>query len=61
MIFLTTVPTVTAVTTIKKEKKVYFLSTFRKSNLRHLTTNEMFSGQRFAILAMLRFGNNLSF
>ena len=52
MIFLTTVPTLTSVTIIKKEKKVYFLRTFRKSNLTHWTTNEMFSGQRFAILAM---------
>ena len=30
----------------------YCLSTFRKSNLKQLTTDMMFSGQRFAILAM---------
>ena len=30
----------------------YFLSTFGKSNLTHLTTDVMFSGQHFAILAM---------
>ena len=30
----------------------YFLSTLGKCNLTHLTTDVMFSGQRFAILAM---------
>ena len=30
----------------------YFLGTFEKCNLTHLTTDVMFSGQRFAILAM---------
>jgi hypothetical protein len=30
----------------------YFLITFGKSNLTHLTTDVMFSGQRFAIFAM---------
>ena len=30
----------------------YFLSTFGKRNLTHLTTDVMFTGQRFAILAM---------
>ena len=33
-------------------KKNYFLSSFGKSNLIHLTNNVMFPGQRFAILAM---------
>ena len=33
----------------------YFLSTFGKNNLTHLTTNVMFSGQCFAILAMFFF------
>ena len=41
---------------ITNVKKLYtcinFLSTFRKSNLTYLTTDVMFSGQRFAILAM---------
>ena len=32
----------------------YFLSTFGKRNLTHLTTDVLFSGQRFAILAMFR-------
>ena len=50
MIFLTTVPTVTAVT-IVQSKEVYFLSTFRKSNLTHLTIDVIFAGQRFTILA----------
>ena len=44
MIFLTTV------TTVKKNK--YFFSCFGKSYLTHLATDVMFSGQRFAILAM---------
>ena len=53
MIVLTTVTSVTAVTTVKKIfKKIYFLSTIGKSNLIHLTTDVMFSGQCFAILAM---------
>ena len=39
MVVLTTV---TAVTTVK-----YFLSTFRKRNLTHLTTDVMFSGPLF--------------
>ena len=43
MICLSTVHSVTAVTTF---------STFGKSNFTHLTTNVMFLGQRFAILAM---------
>ena len=30
----------------------YFLSTFWKWNLTHLTTDVMFSGRRFAIIAM---------
>ena len=47
MIVLTTVTTVKNVL-----KKGYFLSTFGKSYLTQLTTNVMFSGQRFAILAM---------
>ena len=46
MIFLTTDHTVTAVTTVKK------ISTFGKSHLTHFTTDAMFSGQRFAIIAM---------
>ena len=36
-------------------RKFYFLSTFGKSNLTHLKTDVMFSGQRFAILAMFFF------
>ena len=47
MIFLTSVTTVTAVTFF------YILSTSRKSNLTHLTTNVMISGQHYVILAML--------
>ena len=43
----------TSVTIVKKSKqKIYFLSTFGKSTLTHLTTDVMFSVQRFAILAM---------
>ena len=38
-----------AVTT---KKKVYLLISFAKSNLTQLTTDVMFSGQRFAIIAM---------
>ena len=34
------------------KKNIYFFSSFGKSYLIHLTTNVMFSGQRFAILAM---------
>ena len=36
----------------KQQKKLFFLSIFGKSNLTHLTTDVMFSGQRFAIIAM---------
>ena len=36
----------------KKLFNLFFPSTFRKCNLRHLTTYVMFSVQRFAILAM---------
>ena len=48
------VTSVTVVTVVRKitqplKKKS---STFAKSNLTHLTTNVMFSGQHFAILAM---------
>ena len=49
MIFLTTVTTVADVTTIIF---FYLLSTFGKSNLTHLTTDVMFSGQCFALFAM---------
>ena len=53
MIVITTVTTATVVTTVKQIKnQVYFLSSFEKSNLTNLTTDVMFSGQRFAILAM---------
>ena len=55
---------VTVVTVVRKltqplHKKImqhFFLlvSFFGKCNLTHLTTNVMFSGQRFAILAMFR-------
>ena len=48
VIFLTTVHTVTAVTTAKN----ILFSTFGKRNLTHVTTDMMFSGQRFAIVAM---------
>ena len=34
------------------KKSALSLSNFGKSNFTHLTTNVMFSGQRFAILAM---------
>ena len=36
------------------KKKMFFLLliTFEKSNITHLTSDVMFSGQRFAILAM---------
>ena len=37
---------------VKHFSSSYFLSTFGKSNLTHLKTDVMFSGQRFAILAM---------
>ena len=51
-----TLTTVTAVTTITTANKhilfIYFLRLFGKSNFTHLTTDVMFSGQRFAILAM---------
>ena len=47
MIFLTTVTTVKYIYVY-----IYFLSTFGKSNWTYLTTDVMFSGQRFAILAM---------
>ena len=45
VIFFTTI---TAVTTVKK----YFLGTFGKRNFTHLTTDVMFSGPHFAIIAM---------
>ena len=48
MIILTTDHAATAGTTVKKKN----FSTFGKSYLTHLTTDAMFSGQRFAILAM---------
>ena len=57
---ITLVTAVTVVTVVKiklrnlSKKSSFFLSTFGKSNLTHLTTNVMFSGQRFAILAMWR-------
>ena len=56
-IFLTIVTTVTVVTTVFSsffllQKNIYFLSTFVKSNLTHLTPNVMFSGLCFVILAM---------
>ena len=50
--FLTTVTTVTAVTTVFFIFIFYFLSTFGKIYLKHLTTDVMFSWQGFAILAM---------
>ena len=55
MIFLSTITTVTfffnfLYTYLKKQKNC--LSIFGKSNLTHLTTGVMFSGQRFAIFAM---------
>ena len=49
MIVFTNVTTVTAVTPLKKK---YFRSTFGKNNMTHLTTDVIFSGQRFAILVM---------
>ena len=52
MIVFTTVTTVTDVTTVKQQKKVYLLSTFGKSNFTHLTTDVMFAGQDLAILVM---------
>ena len=59
----TVVTAVTVVTVVRKitqplNKKImqplffYFLIFFEKCNLTHLTTDVMFSGQRFAILAM---------
>ena len=38
-----------------KKIKINFFSSFRKSNLTNLTTDVIFSGQRFAILAMFFF------
>ena len=55
VIFLTTVNTDTAVTTVLLLLLFlffYFLSTFGKSNL---TTDVVFSGQRFVILVMFLF------
>ena len=68
VIVATVVTAVTVVTVVRSETNhatshqknlrnhiVYFLnflSTFGKSNLTHLTTNVMFSGQRFEILAI---------
>ena len=54
--FLTTVTTVTVVTTVIFFI-IYFLSTFELSNLTDLTTDVMFSGQRFAILAMFTYSS----
>ena len=62
-VVLVTVVTVEIVTVVllsvvnKKREKyiyiyIYFLSTFGQSNLTYLTTDVMFSGQRFAILAI---------
>ena len=60
---VTSVTVVTVVRTIRQHlhKKIlqplisfYFLITFGKSNLIHLTTDVMFSGQGFAILAMFK-------
>ena len=42
----------TSVTTVTTVFFFYFLSTFGKSNLTHLTTDVMFSGQPFAMVAM---------
>ena len=39
-------------TTVTTVKNIYFLSTFANSNSTHLTTDVMFSGQHFSILAM---------
>jgi hypothetical protein len=50
VIYLTTSTTITTVN--KQIFKIYSLSFFGKSNLTHLTTDVIFSGQRFAILAM---------
>ena len=64
---VTVVTTVTVVTVVRKITQPHhkknlttfffiiifnFLSYFGKGNLTHLTTDVMFSGQRFAILAM---------
>ena len=54
---VTVVTAVRVVTVVKKKsrnlsKNSIFFNTFWKSNLTHLTTNVMFSGQHFAILAM---------
>ena len=50
---IVTVIIVTEVTVVILTKvTVVFLSTFGKSNLTHLITDVMFSGQRFSILAM---------
>ena len=40
----------------KNKIEKYLLSTFGNNNLTHLTTDVMFSGQRFAILAMFSKG-----
>ena len=50
MIFLFTFTTITTVNL--QVFKIHILSFFGKSNSTHLTTDVMFSGQRFAILAM---------
>ena len=46
------VTAVTVVTEVRKIAHPLKKNPFGKSNLIHLTTNVMFSGQRFAILAM---------
>ena len=54
VIYLTTFTTITTVN--YQILKIYFLNFFGKSNLTHLTTELMFSGQRFAILTMFWLG-----
>ena len=63
---MTAVTVVTVVRKIKQplEKKInypffYFLGTIGNCNLTHLTIDEMFSGQRFAIVAMF-FGGEVA-
>ena len=68
LFFFTVVTAVTAVTVVTVErtimqtfhKKIFsVLCTLGKSNLTHLTTDVMFSGQRFVILAMF-FGGEVA-
>ena len=56
LICLTTVTTVAAVTTEFFCILLYFLSTFGKRNLTHLTTDMIFSGLNFAIISMFFLG-----